>query len=107
MLTRDYCLGEIRDALKYRKNVILVFETNADCGGVAGSFTDFYGPELKKVFHKEGYEWLTKRSYVPFHDRGQHVDVMLGDRKCENGILDQMDLGEPASRVRSRASVCL
>jgi hypothetical protein len=105
VLTREYCLREIRDALKLRKNVILVYETNEEFGGVKGRFSDFYGPELMKVFHQEDYEWLIKRSYVEFHDRGQHVDVMLGDLKCRNGILDQMDLGGPVSPVRSRASV--
>jgi hypothetical protein len=76
--------------------VILVYETNEDCGGVPGSFSTFYGPELRKAFpHAEDYDWLVnKNSYVPFHDRGQHVDVMLCDPKCKNGIIDQMELGE-------------
>ena len=93
VLTRDWCLNEIRMALKHRKNVILVFQTDAHFGGVPGSFHDFYGPELKKAFpNADDYEWLVeKNSYVQFYDRGQHVDVMLCDEMCENGILDQME----------------
>ena len=85
--------------------MILVYETNEECGGVSGSFSKFYGTELKKVFHEEDYAWLMKRSYVPFHDRGTHANVMLSDPKCKNGILDQMELGEAASQVRSCALV--
>ena len=92
-------------ALKYRKNVILVFQTDTRYGGVPGPFLDYYGSELKKVFHEEDCKWLMKRAYVPFHDRGQHVDVMLSDPKCKNGILDQMELGEAANQVRSCALV--
>jgi hypothetical protein len=103
VLARKWCLKEIRNALKHRKNVILVYETNEDCGGVSGTFTTFYGPELKKAFpHAEDYKWLMKNSYVPFHDRGQHVDVMLCDPKCKNGILDQMEFEEAES-----ATTCL
>ena len=95
VLTREWCLNEIRNALKHRKNVILVYETNEDCGGVSGSFATFYGPELKQAFpHADDYKWLMKNSYVAFHDRGQHVDVMLCDPQCKNGILDQMELEE-------------
>ena len=105
VLARKYCLKEISNALKYRKNVILVYETNEECGGVSGIFSKFYGTELEKVFHEEDCKWLMKRAYVPFHDRGQHVDVMLSDPKCKNGILDQMELGEAANQVRSCALV--
>ena len=44
--------------------------------------------------HADDYKWLMKNSYVAFHDRGQHVDVMLCDPQCKNGILDQMELEE-------------
>jgi hypothetical protein len=96
VLTREWCLNEIRNALKHRKNVVLVYETNENCGGVSGTFATFYGPELKKAFpHSDDYDWLVNRnSYVAFQDRGQHVDVMLCDAKCKNGILDQMELEE-------------
>jgi len=99
VLTRDWCLKEIRNALKYRKNVIVVYETNEECGGVSGRFAKFYGPELKKAFpHDDDYNWLVNRnSYVEFFDRGQHVDVMLSDPNCKNGILDQMELEEAES----------
>ena len=91
VLTRDYCLNEIRMALKYRKNVILVFQTDARSGGVPGPFFGYYGPELKKAFpHADDYGWLMRNSYVPFQDRGSLVDVMLSDPHCGNGILDQM-----------------
>jgi hypothetical protein len=96
VLTREWCLNEIRNALKHRKNVILVYETNENCGGISGTFATFYGPELKKAFpHSDDYDWLVNRnSYVAFQDRGQHVDVMLCDAKCKNGIIDQMELEE-------------
>jgi hypothetical protein len=99
VLTREWCLNEIRNALKHRKNAILVYETNADCGGVSGTFAKFYGPELKKAFpHPEDYDWLVNRnSYVAFQDRGQHVNVMLCDPQCKNGILDQMELEKAES----------
>ena len=91
VLTREFCLNEIRLALKYRKNVILVFQTDARSGGVPGPFFGYYGPELKKAFpHADDYEWLMRNSYVPFQDRGGLVDVMLSDPQCRNGILDQM-----------------
>jgi hypothetical protein len=97
VLKRDWCLNEIRMALKYHKNIILVYQTDARFGGVPGPFAEFYGPELKKVFpNEDDYKWLTKTSYVEFHDRGQHADVMLCDSKCENGILDQMQLEDVA-----------
>jgi hypothetical protein len=101
VLSRDWCLKEIRNALKHRKNVILVYETNEDCGGVSGTFAKFYGPELKKAFpHAEDYDWLVNRhAYVAFHDRAEHVDVMLHSEKCKNGILDQMELEEAESAV--------
>jgi GTPase SAR1 family protein len=100
VLAREWCLNEIRSALKHRKNVILVYETNEDCGGVSGTFATFYDPELRKAFpHAEDYAWLMKNSYVPFHDRGHHIDVMLCDPKCKNGILDQMQLEEAESAV--------
>ena len=93
VLTRDYCLNEIRMALKYRKNVILVFQTDARSGGVPGPFVGYYGPELKMAFpNVDGYNWLMRNSYVQFQDRGGLVDVMLSDPKCKNGILDQMPL---------------
>ena len=91
VLTREFCLKEIRLALKYRKNVILVFQTDARCGGVPGPFFDYYGPELKKAFpNADDYGWLMRNSYVQFQDRGSLVDVMLSDPQCRNGILDQM-----------------
>ena len=78
-------------ALEHRKNVILVYQADKRYGGAPGSFVEFYGPELKKAFpNVEDYAWLTKNSYVQFYDRGQHVDVMLHDAQCKNGILDQM-----------------
>jgi hypothetical protein len=91
VLTRAYCLNEIRMALKYRKNVILVYQTDARSGGVPGPFFDYYGLELKKAFpNADDYEWLMRNSYVQFQDRGSLVDVMLSDPHCRNGILDQM-----------------
>ncbi len=89
VLTREFCLNEIRNALKYRKNVIIVFQVDQRYGGVRGSFSEFYGPELKKAFpHPDDYMWLMRNSHVDFHDRGQHVDVML----C--AILGEMELEE-------------
>ncbi len=91
VLTRPFCLNEIRMALKYRKNVILVFQTDARNGGVPGPFTGYYGPELEKAFpNADDYKWLMRNSYVQFQDRGSLVDVMLSDPQCRNGILDQM-----------------
>ena len=76
VLTRPFCVNEIRTALQYRKNVILVFQTSKDFGGVPGGIADFYGPELKKAFpHPADYSWLTRNSYVQFYDRGRHVKV--------------------------------
>ena len=76
VLTRPFCVNEIRMALQYRKNVILVFQTSKDFGGVPGGFAEFYGPELKKAFpHPADYSWLTRNSYVQFYDRGGHVKV--------------------------------
>ena len=93
VLTRDFCVNEIRMALKYRKNVILVFQTNRQYGGIPGSFSEFYAPELKTAFpNVDDYNWLMQNSYVQFQDRGSLVDVMLSDPKCKNGILDQMPL---------------
>jgi hypothetical protein len=93
VLTRDFCIKEICMALEHRKNVILVYQADKRHGGVPGNFFDFYGPELKKAFpNAEDIKWLMKNSYVQFDDRGQHVDVMLHDEQCENGILDQMKL---------------
>ena len=45
VLTREFCRNEIRMALKYRKNVILVFQTDARSGGIPGPFFGYYGPE--------------------------------------------------------------
>ncbi len=93
VLSRKFCLEEISNALKYRKNVILVYQTDERYGGVPGPFFDFYGKELKKCFpNEEDWKWLMKNSYVQFYDRAEHVDVMLHSRRCENGILDQMQL---------------
>jgi hypothetical protein len=76
VLSRQFCVDEIRTALQYRKNVILVFQTNKDFGGVPGGFSEFFGPELKKAFpHPNDYNWLTRNSYVQFYDRGRHVKV--------------------------------
>jgi hypothetical protein len=76
VLTRPFCVNEIRTALQYRKNVILVFQTSKDFGGVPGGFAEFYGPELKRAFpHPADYSWLTRNSYVQFYDRGRHVKV--------------------------------
>jgi hypothetical protein len=105
VLARDWCVKETRDALKYRKNVILVFQTDERIGGVRGSFSDYYGPELKKAFpHPDDYAWLTRNSYVQCHDRGQHIDVMFRDEKCKNGILDQMDLEDSTVSPLSASS---
>jgi hypothetical protein len=80
-------------ALKYPKNVILVFQTDARSFGVPGPFVGYYGLELKKAFpHADDYKWLMPNNYVQFQDRGSLVDVMLSDPKCKNGILDQMPL---------------
>ncbi len=76
MLSRPFCVNEIRMALQYRKNVVLVFQTSKDFGGVPGGFSEFYGPALKKAFpHPNDYSWLTRNSYVQFYDRGRHVKV--------------------------------
>jgi hypothetical protein len=105
VLTRVFCLNEIRLALKYRKNVILVFQTDERFGGVRGSFSDYYGPELTKAFpHPDDYKWLTRNSYIQCHDRGQHIDVMFRDEKCKNGILDQMDLEDSTVSPLSTSS---
>jgi hypothetical protein len=105
VLSSEWCLKEIRDALKHRKNVILVFQTDKRYGGVPGPFSEFYGPELKKAFpNADDFTWLTRKSYVAFHDRGQHVDVMLCDPKCKNGILDQMEFEEAESATTSLSS---
>jgi hypothetical protein len=99
VLAREWCIKETRDALKYRKNVILVYQTDERHGGVRGSFSDYYAPELKRTFpHPDDYKWLMRNSYVQFYDRGQHIDVMLRDAKSENGILDQMDLEDSTVR---------
>jgi hypothetical protein len=93
VLSRKFCREEISNALKYRKNVILVYQTDERHGGVPGPFFDFYGKELKKWFpNAEDCAWLMKNSYVQFYDRAEHVDVMLHSKRCENGILDQMQL---------------
>ena len=98
VLTRDWCILEIRCALRYRKNIILVFQIDPRNGGVAGSFSEYYDKELKRVFpNKDDYEWIKRNSYVQFFDRGSHAEVMLCDPLCKNGIIDQMHLRiEPA-----------
>jgi hypothetical protein len=104
VLTRDFCLNEIRMALQYRKNVILVFQTDPRSGGVPGPFFDYYGSELKKAFpNADDGKWLMRNSYVQFHDRGQHVQVMLHDEISKNGIVDQMELAgaEPVGPIRT------
>ena len=89
LLTRSHCCHEIRMALKYRKNVTLVYETDERHGGVARPFVDFYMPELQKAFpNPDDYHWLMRNCYVKFHDRGQHVEAAL------NGILDQMQCSD-------------
>ena len=78
VLSRPFCVDEIRTALQCRKNVVLVFQTSKDFGGVPGGFSEFYGPALKKAFpHPNDYNWLTRNSYVQFYDRGRHVKVSL------------------------------
>jgi hypothetical protein len=70
-----------------------VYQTDERHGGVPGPFLDFYGKELKKWFpNDEDCAWLMKNCYVQFYDRAEHVDVMLHSVRCENGILDQMQL---------------
>jgi hypothetical protein len=100
VLRRPFCVNEIRMALQYRKNVILVFQTSKDFGGVPGGFAEFYGPELKKAFpHPADYSWLTRNSYVQFYDRGRHVKV--GRVSCDVRVAR---VRVPAySRPRTRA----
>ena len=106
VLTRPFCLDEIRLALHYWKNIILVVQTDTRHGGVPGSFFEFYSPELKRAFpNADDYKWLMRNSYVPFHDRGQHADVMLHDEKSKNGILDQMELMDSDATVSIRVRV--
>jgi hypothetical protein len=105
VLSRNFCREEISNALKYRKNVILVYQTDERHGGVPGPFFDIYGKELKKWFpNTEDCNWLMKNSYVQFYDRGEHADVMLHSESCKNGILDQMQLEQaPASPLATPA----
>ena len=98
VLTREWCIQEIKWALKYRKSVIIVYQTDPRNGGVAGSFSEYYDKELKRAFpNKDDFEWIKQNHYVQFHDRGGHVGVMLHDDACKNGIIDQMIDGAPQS----------
>jgi hypothetical protein len=93
VFSREFCREEIGNALKHRKNVILVYQTDERHGGAPGSFFDFYATELKKWFpNAKDYAWLMKNSLVQFYDRAEHIDVMLHSESCKNGILDQMEL---------------
>jgi hypothetical protein len=101
LLSRLYCCNEIRMALKYRKNVIIVYQTDERHGGVRGSFADYYGPELKKAFpNADDYSWLMKNSCVQFDDRERHVDVML------HGLLDRMELLPLPADPSSAGNLC-
>jgi hypothetical protein len=100
VLSRPFCVNEIRMALQYRKNVVLVFQTSKDFGGVPGTFSEFYGPELKKAFpHPNDYSWLTRNNYVQFYDRGRHVKVSVTCRSSSNVITR----ARPHGRARARA----
>ena len=85
VLTRPFCIQEIKMAIEYQKNIIIVYQTDPRYGGVTGSFTGHYDKELRRVFGDgKDYKWLKTNSYVQFHDRGEHVDVMLRDRFALN-----------------------
>ena len=95
----------------YRKNIIIVYQTDPTYGGVAGSFSGmnfrrvFFHPDLSHFFfvsehylgeinrtfpNKTDQDWILKNSYVQFQDQGGHVDIMMRAGNPKNGILDQM-----------------
>ena len=96
VLHREWCLKELRWALKYRKPIIIVYCHEARHGGSPGSFSDYYLGEIKRTCpNKTDEDWVMKNTYVQFHDRGTHAELVLRDPKSGAGILDQMDKLQP------------
>ena len=97
-LIREWCIQEIRWALQHRKNIVLVYVTDARHGGVAGGFSDYYRPQIKLAFPAEpDFEWIMRNAYIEFTPDGGHDMLMLRNPKTKRGILDQMRLPEPAA----------
>ncbi len=91
--TRDGCIQEIRWALHHRKNIVLVYVTDPKRGGVAGSFPQYYRPQIRLAFPDEvDYEWIMRNAYIEFTPGGGHDMLMLRNPQTRRGILDQMGL---------------
>jgi serine/threonine protein kinase len=86
VLTRRWCLKEVQWALQYRKQIIIVYHTDPQTGGRAGSFSEFYLKEIERVFCAEDRAWIMMNTYVEYHHRGGF------DREMLRRILRQMPL---------------
>ena len=65
VLKRRFCIQEIKWAIQYKKNIIIVFQTDPRHGGVTGAFTEYYDVQLQNAFPNEKeYKWqATRRTY--------------------------------------------
>jgi hypothetical protein len=91
--TRDWCVQELRWALHHRKNIVLVYVTDPRRGGVAGSFSENYRPQIKLAFPDEAdFRWIMRNTYIEFTPDGGHDMLMLRNPRTQRGILDQMRL---------------
>ena len=96
--TRDWCVQELRCALHHRKNIVLVYVTDPRRGGVAGSFSENYRPQIKLAFPDEAdFRWIMRNTYIEFTPDGGHDMLMLRNPQTQRGILDQMRFPVPAA----------
>ena len=108
--TRDWCVQELRWALHHRKNIVLVYVTDPRRGGVAGSFSEYYRPQIKLAFPDEvDFRWIMRNIYIEFTPDGGHDMLMLRNPQTRRGILDQMGLPLPARRgdTQELVRVCI
>jgi hypothetical protein len=98
LLTRDYftrgwCIQEIRWALHHRKSIVFVYVTDPRHDGVAGSFSEYYLPQIRLAFPDEvDFRWIMRNAYIAFTPDGGHDMLMLRNPQTRSGILDQMGL---------------
>jgi hypothetical protein len=105
LLTKDYftvdgCIQEIRWALHHRKNIVLVYVTDPRHGGVAGSFSEYYRPQLKLAFPDESdFDHIMRNAYIQFTPDGGQGMLMLRNPQTQRGVLDQMRLPARTAQV--------
>jgi hypothetical protein len=103
--TRDWCIQEIRWALHHRKNIVLVYLTDPRRDGVAGSFSEYYRPQIKRAFPDEvDFNWIMLNTYIEFTPDGGHDTLMLRNPQTQRGILDQMRFPVPARTAPLQAT---